>query len=198
MFLIPLGMNVVTTPKIPPHLLEAILPSPTHKVRLFSTFKPWHPINQCAPRSTIPRANDVFADGVLWEPKTGFHVLGQTSAKLIGFFEDSKGLQLLGSRELLVSQCPKMFKHNFALKRVSSIPTTTCILSTKFSVWKLSLTKKNGNQKVKRLVLKQVSVKVGSSLPVRCMASWAKSAESKYPMLTWARDLLDYKWSSGT
>ena len=48
-------------------------------------------------------------------------------------------------------------------------------------------------EKIKRLVLKQVSVKVGSSLPVRCMASWAKSADSKYPMLTWARDLLDYK-----
>ena len=32
----------------------------------------------------------------------------------------------------------------------------------------------------------QVSIKDGSSFPVRCSANWAKSAESKYAMLTLA------------
>ena len=67
-----------TLPRFPRlHLLEAVLPSPTHKMSLFSALAPLYPVNQRAPRSTVPRANDVFADGILWEPKTGFHVLGK-------------------------------------------------------------------------------------------------------------------------
>ena len=67
-----------TLPRFPRlHLLEAVLPSPTHKMSLFSALAPWYPVNQRAPRSTVPRANDVFSDGILWEPKTGFHVLGK-------------------------------------------------------------------------------------------------------------------------
>ena len=38
--------------------------------------------------------------------------------------------------------------------------------------------------------LQQGSMKVGSFLPVRCVASWAKSADSKYCMLTWAGNAL--------
>ena len=141
MFLIWLGMNAVNTPKISPHLLEAVLPSPTHKVRLFSTFKPWHPINQCAPRSTIPRANDVFADGVHWEPKSGFHVLGKRVRSLLASSNSPKVWNFWALANSWLANAQRC-SDNFALKRVSSIPTTTCILSTKFSVWKLSLTKK--------------------------------------------------------
>ena len=117
------------------------------------------------------------------------------SSRIIGC-EDSKGLELLGSCEFLMSNVQRC-ADNFALRRVSSIPASIKHSQQEakfsFSFWRLPLDSDKRGQKVKKVVLKQVSVKVGSSLPVRCMASWAKSAESKYPMLTWAWDRSDYK-----
>ena len=89
------------------------------------------------------------------------------SSRIIGC-EDSKGLELLGSCEFLMSNVQRC-------ATIMRLDADTCLDQTSnrskvLLVFEGPLIDKRG-QKVKRVVLKRVSVKVGSSLPVCCMAS---------------------------